>query len=133
MILKKLEKCLKSEKAGKEIFDIVVYGSLVKGKYKARDIDILVIFLAGSLEERLNAIQAMKNKIKEKLEEDIDIKQILLKDLFSNEFMARTGVFFEGISIFKNRKFCEVLGFRSYSLFWYNLKRLNHSQKVKFN
>src|SRR3989344_7753740 len=132
MILKKLKKCLESEKTNKKIFDIIVYGSLVKGKIEARDIDILVIFLEGKLRERLDMIQIIKNKIKKNFD-NIDIKQILLEDLFSKEFLARTGIFLEGISIFRDRKFCETLGFGSCSLFWYSLKGMTHSQKVKFN
>ncbi|MBS3113657.1 nucleotidyltransferase domain-containing protein, partial [Candidatus Woesearchaeota archaeon] len=44
MILEKLKKYLKDE-VKENIFDIVIFGSLVKGKPSPRDIDILVIFL----------------------------------------------------------------------------------------
>ena len=73
-MLKKLKKILKSEK-GKSIFDIVLYGSAVKGKSKPQDIDILVIFKYGSLKERLNKIQEIKNKLK-RLELNIDVKAL---------------------------------------------------------
>ena len=99
MILEKLKKYLKNER-GKNIFDIVVFGSLVKGKSSPRDIDILVIFLQGALRERLDAIQEIKNKLKSKFDLNIDIKQTLLKDLFSPEFLARTGILLEGYSTF---------------------------------
>jgi len=131
-MLKNLRKLLESEKKNKTIFDIIIYGSVVKGKEKARDIDIMVIFLEGSLRDRLNQIQDIKSKLK-KISASIDIKQMLLKDLFSSSFLARTGILLEGFSIFKNKKFCETLGFRSFTLFWYNLGGLSHSQKVKFN
>jgi len=133
MMLKNLEKYLESEKKDKSIFDVVIYGSAVKGKEDTRDIDILVIFLEGNLEERLNKIQQIKFRLKNKIEPNIDIKQILLKELFSAEFLARTGAMLEGISVFKNKKFCETLGFTSFALFWYSLEGLMHSQKVKFN
>jgi len=133
MILKKLEKYLEFEKVDKNIFDIIIYGSLVKGKYEPRDIDILVIFLEGNLKERLEKIQEIKINLKKLEDADFDIKQILLKDLFSSEFMARAGIFLEGISIFRKKKFCETLGFKSYSLFYYNMKNLSHTQKIKFN
>ena len=91
-MLKKLKKHLESEK-DKAIFDIVVYGSAVKGKEDARDIDILVIFLEGSLKERLDKLQEIKSRLKDvKIETPLDIKQILLKDLFSSSFLARTGI-----------------------------------------
>ena len=132
-MLKLLKKCLESEKKDNAIFDIVVYGSLVKGKTTARDVDIAVIFLEGTLRERLDKIQNIKNKIKPKISQELDIKQLLLKDLFSSDFLARTGILLEGESIFKGRKFCETLGFRAFSLFWYDLKGLTHARKVKFN
>lgn len=133
-MLKNLKKYLESEKKDKTIFDIVIYGSAVKGKQEAGDIDIAVIFLEGSLRERLDKIQDIKQKLRKLLKDKIiDIKQMLLKDIFSSSFLARTGILLEGISIFNNRKFCETLGFRSFTLFWYNLKGLTHAQKVKFN
>jgi len=131
-MLKTLKKYLESEKKDKNIFDIILYGSYVKGKEKARDTDILVIFLEGLLRGRLIKIQKIKEKLKNKIK-NIDIKQILIQDLFSSNFLARTGIFTTGVSIFKEKQFCEILGFNSFSLFWYNLKGLTHSQKVKFN
>ena len=63
-MLKKLKEYLKSEKKDKAVFDIIIYGSAVKGKEKARDVDILVIFLDGSLRERLDKLQKIKSDIK---------------------------------------------------------------------
>ncbi len=131
-MLNTLKKHLESEKKDKSIFDIVIYGSFVKGKTSAQDIDILVIFLQGDLRERLEKIQKIKNKLK-KIEMKIDMKQILLQELFSSDFFARTGVLLEGISMFKHKTFSETLGFKAYSLFWYSLESLTHTQKVKFN
>ena len=130
--MEKLKKYLKNEKR-ESIFDIIIFGSLVKGKLTPRDIDILVIFLHGTLKERLNIIQEIKNNLKNKIEGNIDLKQALLKELFSPEFLARTGILLEGFSVYKNKKFCQTLGFESFTLFWYNLNRLTHTQKVKFN
>jgi hypothetical protein len=88
--------------------------------------------LTGDLRERLNKIQEIKNKLK-KIEAKIDMKQILLQELFSPEFFAKTGIFIEGISIFKNKPFSETIGFKAYTLFWYSLANMTHTQKVKFN
>jgi len=132
MTLEKLKKCLRNEKR-ENIFDIIIFGSLVKGSLEPRDVDVMAVFLEGSLKERLDTIQEIKSKLKGKINVAIDIKQCLLKDLFSPEFMARTGILIEGVSIFHNKKFCQTLGFESYTIFWYNLKGLSHTQKVKFN
>jgi len=63
----------------------------------------------------------------------IDIKGILLEELFREEFFARSGLFLEGISVFSSRPFAEKIGFSAYSLFIYSLKDKTHSQKVQFN
>lgn len=133
-MLKNLKKILESENIDKSIFDIIIYGSAVKGKYDARDIDILVIFLEGSLRERLDKLQEIKGRIKSSLDiSGLDIKQILLKELFSPEFFAKKGIFLEGISVFRGKSFSELLGFKAFALFWYDLKGMTHGQKVKFN
>ena len=131
-MLKNLEKLLESEKSNKNIFDIIVYGSSLKGKTNPEDIDIVVIFLEGSLSDRLNRLQKIKPKIKKDYKK-VDIKQMLLKDLFSTSFLARTGILLEGYSLFKKTKFSETLGFKAFTLFWYDLKGLTHTEKVKFN
>jgi predicted nucleotidyltransferase len=132
MILKNLIDYLKNE-LNENIFDIVIYGSSVKGKKNPNDLDILFIFLNNSLKERLEKIQIIKLDLIKKYNFNLDIKQILLKDLFSPSFLARTGIFLEGISIKNNNSFANTLGFNSYSLFTYDLSNLKHSEKVRFN
>jgi len=132
-MLKNLKRLLGSEKKDKSIFDIIIYGSSLK-KEKPNDIDIVVIFLHGSLKSRLDKIQEIKSRLKKVIDEYmLDIKQMQLTDLFNTSFFARTGILLEGVSVFRNKKFCEILGFGSYTLFLYNLKSLTHTQKVKFN
>ena len=130
MMLTELKNWLKSEAKDKSIFDIVVYGSVAKGKYHPRDIDIAVIFRTGSLEERLNKIQKIKKKIPIK---NIDIKALLWEELFQEEFFARSGIFLEGISVINGEHFAKRLGFSGGILFIYNLKNKTHTEKVKFN
>jgi predicted nucleotidyltransferase len=133
MILKNLKKLLNSKKKDKNIFDIVVFGSFIKGKYKPSDIDIVIIFLSGNLNDRLDKLQEIKFELKKLDNYKFDIKQMVLKDFFSASFMAKTGILLEGYSIFKDQKFIQTIGFKSYSLFWYSLSNLTHTQKVKFN
>ena len=131
-MLEHLKKLLESEKKDKTIFDIVIYESAPRIDSKPNDIDIAEIFLEGNLRDRLDKIQDIKSSIK-KLDYKIDIKQMLLKELFSTEFLARTGIILEGESVFSKKKFSEKLGMRAFTLFCYNLENLNHTQKVKFN
>jgi len=131
-MLNQLKKSLISEKKDNTIFDIILYGSYAKGDILAKDIDIVVIFLEGSLRGRLDKIQVLKQKLMD-LNLQLDVKQMLLKDLFSSNFLARTGILMEGISLFTGKKFSEILGFITSSVFFYSLKSLNHTEKIKFN
>ena len=130
-MLKNLKKSLISEKKNKNIFDIIIYGSMVKGKLKPLDVDVVVIFSDGKLAERLEKLQDIKNKIKKVSDIKIDIKQMVLKDFFSPGFFARTGVLLEGFSLFNNKPFSKTMGFKSFSIFSYTLKGLTHTQKIK--
>ena len=133
-MLKISKKLFESKKKEKSIFDIVLYGSAVKGGEEVRDVDILIIFLEGTLKERLDILQKIKIDLEKELKDmNLDLKQILMKELFSPYFLARAGIFLEGVSLLNGRKFCETLGFRSHALFFYSLKGLTHSKKVQFN
>ena len=129
-MLEELKKCVKS-RLNNKVFDIVVYGSLVKGKYEPEDIDMAVIFKDGLLNERLEIIQQIKRRIK--IDNKIDIKGFLLADLFKPEFFGRSGIFFEGISLIDGKPFSNKIGFNGVVIFFYNLKNKNHTEKVKFN
>lgn len=113
------------------IFDIVLYGSAVKGKEEARDVDILLIFKEKKLKERTDISQELKDVLHKRIEK-IDIKTINLEGLFEKEFLARQGIFIEGYSLLYNIPLSKKLGFKGYALFTYNLKNLNHNEKTKF-
>lgn len=130
-MLKNLKKILISEKEDKGIFDIIIYGSFVKGRMVPSDIDIMIIFLEGKLTERLSKLQNIKNKIKNVVDIKLDMKQMMLKDFFSPKLFARTGILLGGISIFKDKKLAEIMGFEAFSTFSYTLKGLTHNQKIK--
>lgn len=130
-MLKELKKCLKSEKFDKTIFDIVLYGSVAKGKFKPEDIDIIVIFRKGTLKERLQKIQSIKQKIK--VGKKIDIKGILWEELFQEQFFARSGIILEGVSLFDGNPFSYKIDFEGFVLFIYGLRNKSHTEKVKFN
>ena len=131
-MLTTLQKALQAEKNNPTIFDIILYGSAVKGKSKPRDIDIVVIFRYGTVRERLAIIQNLKQKIRVSLE--VDIKGILWEELFKPDFFARTGIFLEGISLLDGKPVAQKLGFQAgVVLFVFNLKNKSHTDKVKFN
>ncbi|MFP4567542.1 MAG: nucleotidyltransferase domain-containing protein [Candidatus Woesearchaeota archaeon] len=133
---KNLRKSLKKYLNDKTIFDIILYGSVAKGSLEPNDLDLVIIFNEGSLENRLNKLQIIKNELKNKLSKEfkkLDLKQIVLEELFKESFFARTGILLEGISLKNVVPFSENLGFKGMCLYWYDLENLSHNEKVKFN
>lgn len=114
-----------------EIFDIVLYGSAIKGKSQARDIDILIIFTNEKLRVRVILAQQLKEILREKIL-NLDIKTINLNELFDKEFLARQSILIEAISLIDNKTIAEKIGFKGYTIFKYELKNLNHNEKTKF-
>jgi hypothetical protein len=68
----------------------------------------------------------------EREELKVDIKGILIEELFDPKFLARQNLLIEGLSLIKNDLLSERFGFKSYSLFAYSLKNLSHNEKTKF-
>jgi predicted nucleotidyltransferase len=130
-MLEQLRDTLRKYRKSKNLFDIVIYGSAAKGKTHPEDLDIIAIFLAGSLRERLNLIQEMKASLETTVK--IDFKQMLLSDFFAPEFSARAGILSEGISLFHDCPFASLLGLRASALFWYDLTNKTHTEKVGLN
>lgn len=113
------------------IFDIVLYGSATKGKSRARDMDILIIFINEPLRNRTNISQEFKEILTQKIP-NLDIKTINLSELFQKEFLARQSILIEAISLIDNKSISEKLGFQGHTIFTYQLKNLNHNEKTKF-
>lgn len=114
-----------------EVFDVVLYGSAVKGKEEPGDIDVVFIFWDKSLKERLEINQKFKDIVKDKIKK-LDVKSINFQDLFDNNNLARQGILIEGYSLLRGINLSQRFGFYGYALFSYKLKNLNHNEKTKF-
>ena len=130
-MLNDLRKWFGDAKQDAAIFDIVLYGSAARGKLRPGDTDIAVIFREGNLRERLAKVQSLKRKIPEG--QNVDMKGILWEELFREEFLARAGIFLEGIGIFDGKPFAERMDFHGAVLFIHTLRGKSHTEKVKFN
>ena len=127
--LKSVSKKFLSENQG--IFDIVIYGSLVRGKTKLRDIDLAIISTnRKALTEKLDLAQAFKTEMRKLLPYELDVRCIDLDDLRDRTFMARKGILAEGYSLTKNQPLAALFGFEANSLFVYSLENLKPSQKT---
>lgn len=126
---KNLCKYLKKKLEGlelKEIADIFLFGSAVKGKEFPTDIDLCIIF---------------RNKINEKIIADIGnrlkgfnahISSLVADNFFRKQHSLIKTLLVEGVSILRGKPFIQSFGFLSYVLYSYDLSKLKLSEKVKF-
>lgn len=121
---KEIKKTLKDER----ILDIIIFGSALRGKEGARDIDLLVVYSKKIFEDLDYKIR----KDLEKIDKRISITSKSYHELFSPNFSARGAVILEGYSL-KNRMFVsEGFGYKSLKLFKYSLKGFNASKRMQF-
>ena len=109
-----------------DIFDIVLFGSAMKGKDKPGDIDILIIFT-----------KEVNKKIERALHTELaiptaDVQSITLKELEGNGFVAKEGIYLEGLSLVHNQPLRDSLGFYSVAFIKYSLESIQGSPRVKF-
>jgi predicted nucleotidyltransferase len=114
-ILLKIKNDFKKYLKDKGIFEIVLFGSFVKGKENPADIDIAMI---------------TSEKIKIEME-GYHISVIPLRDFFDNPPLLITTLLKEGYSLKKNKLFSENYRFSSRVLYNYELREINPSLKVK--
>ena len=108
-MIKRLKRELKHSLKNKEVIDIVVIGSSVKGKLKPRDIDLIVILK--------NRAQEAKEIIYSLRKQKYHAEPLFAENIFSDEEMLKT-IITEGISLKHNKilKKIKPLLIFSYSL-----------------
>ena len=121
----KLNKLLSKYLKEKEILDIIIFGSVMKGKDKPKDIDLLIVF-----KEKIN--KELELKIRRELGTNYEINSITQKELLSSNFTAKEGLYLEGYSFSKKNTMAESLGFFSIAHLKYELKNLKGTNRVKF-
>lgn len=102
-----------------KIFDIVLFGSVVKAKEFVSDIDIAIIFKTYKDESILNKIKL--------LGKNIHVDYTLVNELY-NERLWRT-LIREGVSIVYNKKLSEIFGLKCFGLFTYNLTKIKRKSR----
>ena len=111
-----------------KILDIIIFGSVVKGKEKPRDIDLLIIYKT-KIDTELNY---MIKKEFEFLGFEIDLISKSYKDLFKSTFLARESYLSEGYSLVQKKFVADGLGYKPMILFRYDIKNFNKSQRMRF-
>lgn len=116
-----------------EIWDIVAYGSSIRGKIGARDIDIAIILSQKtSLDKKLKLAQELRHSLSKSTKSEMDVKSIDLQDIMDPSFIARKAILAEGFSLARKKSLAEIFGFEQFYIFTYSLEGLSHSKKVMF-
>ena len=116
------------KKHSAEVKDIIVFGSLMRGKAEPGDIDLLIVF-----REKIN--KDVEYEFKKLLSPAIKNLSLISKTEEACQepsFDAREGILFEGYSLVKQKYLAESFGFISLGLFFYRTKELNNLNKTKF-
>ena len=117
----------------KNIWDIGIYGSTIRGKIDANDIDIIIILKEIlNINEKLKLSQDLKFKINDLFNKKIDVKCIDINDMMDDNLLARTGIVAETFLIKNNKSLANLFGFDSFYIFEYNLGNLTKSEKQQF-
>jgi len=104
------------------IFDIVLFGSAVKGKEDANDLDVCVIFKRKcDFAKMLGKFEAPK----------MHLSSLLLEELFTAPLWL--SLILEGESVLQDKKISEIFNFDSDIIFKYNLRSLAPTQKTVFS
>lgn len=112
----------------KDVEDIVIFGSAVRGKEKPEDIDILIIF-------KDSVIKETEYQIRKEIEKKYKNVSVISKTpitLLDPAFDARESVIFEGKSILKDRTLAEQYGYNPAGMFKCDFKGWSKLKKTKY-
>jgi len=116
-LVKELKKLLMDN-----VVDIIIFGSVAKGKLNNNDIDIAV------LEKGVNKKEFRERLDKLKLK-NVDVQFLSIEDY--NKFIWVT-LIREGFSVKQNKYLTEIYRIKPVVLYKYSLKTLTNSKKVMF-
>ncbi len=112
-----------------KILDILLFGSVIRGKEKPADIDILIIYKLAK--EDLETSYLLSNILK-KLGFAVSITSKTYYSLFGSSFIAREAYLSEAYSIIMGKFISKGLGYDNIVLFRYVLKGMSKSDRMRF-
>ena len=129
--LKKLESASKKfyEENKKEVLDIILFGSVLKGKEKPRDVDILLLFKEKNSLDLMQKLRKLLGLITDK---PVEVTGKTYRELFSENFIAREALLSEGYSLINKASIAKGMGYQPEIMFNYNLKGKNKSERMRF-
>ena len=130
---KLIETAKKFKKTHRQVFDIILYGSAVKGKEKPNDYDFMLLLKKSRGYDRLDLSFEFKQELLRLgfPHEKLDVKALTLEELFDPNYLASPGVIIEGYSLTKGKPVHELLNGEGYALFILR-PTINGNEKTKF-
>lgn len=116
------------KKNSDEVIDILLFGSIVRGKEKPRDIDLLIIYKS---KENFDLNYQLR-KIARKHYPNIEVTSRTYQKLFDPAFLAAESFLSEGFSLIMNKHISKGLGYSPMTLFRYDLKGFSKSKRMRF-
>ncbi len=111
-----------------EIVDIILFGSVLKGKENPADIDILVVY---KKKDNLDLNHSLKKKLNS-LKLNVEITSKTYKGLFESAFKIKESFLSEGYSLVNHIFISEGLGFSNWLLLKYELAKKSKSDRMRF-
>lgn len=113
------------------ILDVIIFGSVMRGKFIPGDIDVCIIINDDDEEKSIDLVGSLGGLLdSSSLKFQINI--LTSSALIKGNTLAKT-LLIEGYSIAKDRKFSSNFGLESKSLFIYNLKNFTPSKRVQLH
>jgi len=109
----------------KELVDIFVFGSFVRGKTRPLDIDVCLVF-------RNEINREILKKAETFLGEKYHLSSLTVDNFFTNPHSLAKTILLEGKSLISGNKFADVYHLNAKLLYSYNLSKEKASKKVRF-
>jgi len=117
------------EQNQEEILDIIIFGSIVRGKKRPADIDLLLVF---KNEENAELAYELK-KILEKYDIKTEITGIKYQGIFEINFLPKEAILSEGYSLITGKSLSDSFGFKTYRMFIYSQEGFSQTKRMKFH
>lgn len=127
LIVRKVSPWIKKNK----VIDVVIFGSVMRGKDEPRDIDLCIIIKDQKEKESLNLVNSL-GILTDKIKFEFHINILEVSAFVKGNSLVKT-LLNEGYSIKHKEILATVLGYKNRSLFIYTLKHFNASKRVRFH
>lgn len=114
-----------------KVLDVILFGSLTRGKIKPADIDLCILVCDKDEKRSLDLVDSL-SKITDRLGGQFQINILTTSQFVQGNSLAKT-LLLEGISIKTTKKFSVSFGFEGKSAFVYTLSHFSATQRVRFH